>query len=295
MSETVAAPVAEMEQLEIDTSIKLFVGNLSYSTTSESLREELSSVGELVNCDVVVRQLGKVSRPLGYGFVSYATQADADACVEKYNKTEFEGRELNVEPAQERKPKAEKTRKPRKSRKAGAPAADEGGNAKDEEAAEGAAPKSKRERKKRTKRVVKREESPTLVYVANLPFNMDDAELSALFSAFKVVSTNLVTRHNGRSMGYGFVDLESHEEQTKAIAAMDGTDCKGRELSCKVALEKVPKADDAEDELPAGKVMLGVGGGGIHHAAGNGADGNEPPAGKVFLGVGGKGIQQSAE
>lgn len=280
MSETVTAPVPEMEQLEIDTSIKLFVGNLSYNTTSESLREELSSVGELVNCDVVVRQLGKVSRPLGYGFVSYATQAEADACVEKYNKTEFEGRELNVEPAQERKPKAEKTRKPRKARKA--TAATEDGDQGTE-----AAPKAKRERKKRTKRVVERNESPTLVYVANLPFNMDDAELAAIFAAYKVVSANLVKRHNGRSMGYGFVDLETNDEQTKAIAAIDGTDCKGRALSCKVALEKVPKADDAEGDAPAGKVMLGVNGGGIQQQA-------EVPAGKVMLGVNGGGIQQQA-
>ena len=65
--------------------LQLFVGNLAYKTTTESLQAEFSSVGELLTCDVIVRLAGQRTRSLGYGFISYKTQEEADAAVAKYN------------------------------------------------------------------------------------------------------------------------------------------------------------------------------------------------------------------
>jgi len=237
MSEQEATGAAGEEP--VGTSIKLFVGNLAYKTTTESLQAEFSSVGTLVSCDVIMRLTNKRTPSLGYGFVAYATQAEADAAVAKYNLKEFEGRELIVEVARVRKPKEKRAKKEPSEPK---------------EAAASAPPQARksRERKRRPKRApVERAESQTLVFVANLPFDVDDAQLAALFADYKTTSCNLVKRHNGNSMGYGFVDLESHEEQQRAIAGLTGVESKGRELVVKVALDKLAAKPQESGEAAA--------------------------------------------
>jgi len=85
------------------------------------------------------------------------------------------------------------------------------------------------------------EPSKTMLFVANLGFNIDDAGLSALFTeaAINVVSARIVRRRWGqprKSKGFGFVDVGSEEEQQKAIAALDGKDVGGRPIAVKVAV-----------------------------------------------------------
>lgn len=243
MSDPVATgAAADAADMKVDSSIKLFVGNLAFTTTSESLGTEFSSVGDLASCDVIFRVNGKRTRSLGYGFVSYATRAEADEAVAKYNQKEFEGRQLNVEVALERKELKEKREKrPPRERKTKAvpkaegdtPSAEEDAAATNESAAK---PKKKRGKKRAP---VERAESATLVFVANLPFDMTDSELATLFVDYKTTSCNIVTRYNGRSMGYGFVNLESHEEQLRAIAGVHGVMTKDREIAVKAALDKL--------------------------------------------------------
>jgi RNA recognition motif-containing protein len=70
---------------------KLFVGNLSYSVTSEQLNELFSSHGSVVEAKVIE---GK-----GFGFVEMSSVEEADAAKEALNGTEFVGRTLNVDKA----------------------------------------------------------------------------------------------------------------------------------------------------------------------------------------------------
>jgi len=124
-------------------------------------------------------------------------------------------------------------------------------------AAEGEAPKKTRTKKPRAPRVTRAEgedpagePSKTMLFVANLGFNTDDAALSTLFTeaGIQVVSARIVRRRWGqprKSKGYGFVDVGSEEEQKKAIAALDNKDVGGRNIAVKVAVN-TPHEDNTE-------------------------------------------------
>ena len=76
---------------------KLFVGGLSFSTSSERLREIFAEAGRVESASVVTdRQTGQ-SR--GFGFVEMATNEDANAAVSRLNGTDLDGRQIKVEMA----------------------------------------------------------------------------------------------------------------------------------------------------------------------------------------------------
>ena len=70
---------------------KLFVGNLTYSVTSDELGELFASYGEVVEAKVIE---GK-----GFGFGEMASQEEAVAAKDALHGTEFVGRTLNVDEA----------------------------------------------------------------------------------------------------------------------------------------------------------------------------------------------------
>jgi len=111
-------------------------------------------------------------------------------------------------------------------------------------------PSAPRTRKPRQPRQpVKRQEdrlpSETTLFVANLPFATTDEQLKALFSAAApVASAHVVTRKNGKSKGFGFVEFATKEHQEAALKATDGSEVEGRKLNVKVAL-KAPPTDGA--------------------------------------------------
>jgi cold-inducible RNA-binding protein len=79
---------------------KLYVGNLSFRTTSEELREAFSAVGKVESASIIEdRETGK-SR--GFAFVEMATPEEAAAAIEAFNGKEFGGRNLNVNEAKPR-------------------------------------------------------------------------------------------------------------------------------------------------------------------------------------------------
>ncbi|MDA1191110.1 MAG: RNA-binding protein [Candidatus Poribacteria bacterium] len=73
---------------------RLYVGNLSYSTPSESLSELFSEFGTVVDCTVVE---GK-----GFGFVEFETDESAEEAMESLNGTELDGRQIRVDVAKAR-------------------------------------------------------------------------------------------------------------------------------------------------------------------------------------------------
>ncbi|KAG0286302.1 hypothetical protein BGZ96_009554 [Linnemannia gamsii] len=81
--------------------------------------------------------------------------------------------------------------------------------------------------------------SKTTVFVANLPFSMEDAGLKELFAQFKVANAHVVRRRGtGRSKGFGFVELVDEAEQQNVIEKLTGVKADGRELVIKVALSE---------------------------------------------------------
>ena len=82
---------------------KLYVGNLSYSTTEESLSALFSQFGEVLSAIVIKDRATGQSK--GFGFVELSDEAAADKAIEAQNGKEFEGRRIRVNEAEERKPR----------------------------------------------------------------------------------------------------------------------------------------------------------------------------------------------
>jgi RNA recognition motif-containing protein len=77
---------------------KLYVGNLSFNTTEDSLRSLFEKHGTVESARIVNDR--DTGRPRGFGFVEMAN-ADASRAMQSLNGQEFEGRQLRVNEAQE--------------------------------------------------------------------------------------------------------------------------------------------------------------------------------------------------
>jgi RNA recognition motif-containing protein len=79
----------------VDDTNKVFAGNLAFATSEDQLKEVFSEVGNVTHVQIIHRG----TRSLGYGFVTYATEAEAQKAVSTLDKRELAGREINVESA----------------------------------------------------------------------------------------------------------------------------------------------------------------------------------------------------
>jgi len=98
-------------------------------------------------------------------------------------------------------------------------------------------------------------QSKTAVFVANLPFSVDDKALTEIFAGFNVKTAHVVTTRTGRSRGYGFVDFGTEDDQKKAIAGKHDTEVIGsngkpREISVTVShsVAQPPEESGAENK-----------------------------------------------
>ncbi len=78
-------------------SQKLYVGNLPFSVTSDSLQELFSQHGEVHSVNLITDR--DTGRPRGFGFVE---MDNAQEAIDALNGQDFEGRALNVNVARER-------------------------------------------------------------------------------------------------------------------------------------------------------------------------------------------------
>jgi len=81
-------------------STRLYVGNLSFNTSSEDLREYFSQAGEVESATVVEDR--DTGRSRGFGFVEMATDEGAQAAIAQFNGKDFGGRNLTVNEARPR-------------------------------------------------------------------------------------------------------------------------------------------------------------------------------------------------
>ena len=83
---------------------KLYVGNLSYTVTTDDLKQLFAGAGSVTDAVVIVDR--QTNRSKGFGFVTMASQEEMNKAVEMFNEKDFQGRNLRVNPArpQERRP-----------------------------------------------------------------------------------------------------------------------------------------------------------------------------------------------
>lgn len=82
---------------------KLYVGNLSFRTTSEELRDAFAAAGTVESASVIEDR--DTGRSRGFAFVEMATPEEAAAAIEQFNGKDFGGRNLTVNEA---KPRADR-------------------------------------------------------------------------------------------------------------------------------------------------------------------------------------------
>ncbi|MBP7557520.1 MAG: RNA-binding protein [Chitinophagaceae bacterium] len=99
------------------------------------------------------------------------------------------------------------------------------------------------------------------IFVAGLPYDLDDAELTEIFEKFgTIISAKVaIDRETGKSKGFGFVEMENEAEAKDAIENLND-----------ISLGKKPLVVKAADERPGGNTG---GGGGGYRGGGNSGGG----------------------
>jgi RNA recognition motif-containing protein len=79
---------------------KLYVGNLSYDTTEDDLRQKFAQAGTVVSIDVIKDR--DTGRPKGFAFITMSNQEEAENAIKMYNGKMVDNRELKVNIARPR-------------------------------------------------------------------------------------------------------------------------------------------------------------------------------------------------
>jgi RNA recognition motif-containing protein len=85
------------------------------------------------------------------------------------------------------------------------------------------------------------------IYVGNLSYDVTQEDIQQVFADYGTVTkvTMPMDRETGRVRGFGFVEMQSSEEEDKAIEELDGAEWMGRKM-------RVNKARPKENNNPRG-------------------------------------------
>ena len=81
-------------------SMKLYVGNLSFQTSSDDLQQLFAQAGTVESASVVEDR--ETGRSRGFGFVEMSSNEEGQAAIQQFNGKEFNGRSLTVNEARPR-------------------------------------------------------------------------------------------------------------------------------------------------------------------------------------------------
>jgi len=232
---------------------KVFVGNLAFKTRENELADAFRSVVTVSNAKIITRR----GRSLGYGFIEVSNEQDAQKAVTAMDKKDFDGRQINVEVARPR----EEIQQQQQNEQQGEPRrggyfrggrggfrggrggrggfrGGRGGRGGFRGGRGGFRGGRGGFRGGREQGPDTRVESQTSLFVANLPFSLDDAAFGKIFSdaGLRFKAAHVVTKRNGKSKGFGFVEFETNEDQQKALQTLNGKQVEGRDITLKVAL-----------------------------------------------------------
>ena len=84
-------------------SKKIYVGNMNYSTSEQQLSDLFSQYGTVLSANIITDRY--TNRSKGFGFVEMEEADAADAAITALNSKEFDGRELRVNEANDKKPR----------------------------------------------------------------------------------------------------------------------------------------------------------------------------------------------
>ncbi len=83
--------------------MKIYVGNLSFKTSSEDLQKLFSQAGTVESVSIIEDR--ETGRSRGFGFVEMASKEDGEAAIAQFNEKDVDGRALKVNEAKPREPR----------------------------------------------------------------------------------------------------------------------------------------------------------------------------------------------
>lgn len=131
------------------------------------------------------------------------------------------------------------------------------------------------------------------IYVGNLSWTMTDEDLSNLFSQFGTVTSAKILKDkmNGRSKGFGFVEMDDAEAAKTAIANLNESEVQGRKL---IVNESQPRTEgEGGGGFKKRSFGGGSGGGGGYKKSGGGGYGGGGGRSGGSGGYGGSGGNRS--
>lgn len=184
-------------------STTLFVGNLSWDTTNESLQAFMTAGG--VNwMSAEVQSHADSGRSKGWGLASFATPEDAQTAMQVLNDRELDGRPVNLR--EDRGPTEKTPRAPT-----------EGG-------------KKKRNKKKS----VGGGDDPSKLFIGNLAWTVTSESLYGLFASSGAQSAEVQFKPNGTSKGFALAQFLSPEAANQAVESFSGYELEGRPMQVRV-------------------------------------------------------------
>jgi RNA recognition motif-containing protein len=84
--------------------MNIYVSNLNFSTSSESLQELFAGYGEVSSANIIKDR--ETGRSRGFGFVEMPNDSEGQKAIDELNGTDFEGKTINVNVA---RPKTERS------------------------------------------------------------------------------------------------------------------------------------------------------------------------------------------
>jgi len=84
-------------------SVKIYVGNISFSVSEDDIRGLFSTFGEIQSVKLITDP--QTGRPRGFGFVEMASDEDARKAIEELNNKSFKDRNLAVSEAKPQQPR----------------------------------------------------------------------------------------------------------------------------------------------------------------------------------------------
>ena len=82
---------------------KLFIGGLSYNTDENGLRDSFERFGNVEEAKVITDR--ETGRSRGFGFVTFASEDEANSAITEMDGKDLDGRTVKVNEAQERAPR----------------------------------------------------------------------------------------------------------------------------------------------------------------------------------------------
>jgi len=87
---------------------RLYVGNLSWNTTEDGLREAFSKFGTVSETKVISDKFS--GRSKGFGFVEFEDDGEAEAAIAGMNDADLDGRTIKVNEARPQEPRSDERR-----------------------------------------------------------------------------------------------------------------------------------------------------------------------------------------